>query len=263
MDDLIYGITIDNPWPVKKVVPAIQALPRRVSARIVFDKGQSAASYAGVVEPIAAVCDVMGCPYDSTTVKAYKTADYWARMAEFIRAFPMVNLWEVGNEINGIWVGKKGEVVDKMKGAYQAVRSAGKKSALTLYHTVPQSQDGNGPMLDWANTYVPDDIKSGLDYVLVSFYSQDNLDKKKKPIEPSAAEWDAIFQGLRKIFPAAKLGIGECGVENKPTADYLKRYYGMRPNVDGFIGGWFYWYWNEQMVPANTDMAKAFIQLLK
>lgn len=85
-----------------------------------------------------------------------------------------IDVWEVGNEVNGEWLGAAAGVSAKIAGAYDIVKAAGKTSALTLHFnegadcpTYPVNE-----MYSWVNTYVPDRMKQGVDYVLFSYYPE-------------------------------------------------------------------------------------------
>jgi hypothetical protein len=55
------------------------------------------------------------------------------------------------------------------------------------------------------------------------------------------------------MFPTAQLGIGECGtVVQARKAAYLTRYYSMRIDNPRYIGGYFWWYFSEDMVPPGA-----------
>jgi hypothetical protein len=43
------------------------------------------------------------------------------------------------------------------------------------------------------------------------------------------------------MFPQSKLGMGECGSKYAPRkAAYIKRYYAMKIDVPGYVGGYFW-----------------------
>jgi hypothetical protein len=65
------------------------------------------------------------------------------------------------------------------------------------------------------------------------------------------------------LFPNAELGFGEVGAVTS-TGDsitatniagpYLEKYYGMRISTPGYIGGYFWWYFVEDMTPLTKPM---------
>jgi hypothetical protein len=59
-----------------------------------------------------------------------------------------------------------------------------------------------------------------------------------------------VFAKLAAIFPSARLGFGECGtVDPKKKADYVTRYYTLEIAEPRFVGGFFWWYYRQDMVP--------------
>jgi hypothetical protein len=102
-------------------------------------------------------------------------------------------------------------------------------------------------MFTWAQANVPDRMKQGLDYVWISYYEDDC-----NGLEP---DWQAVFTRLAAAYPGAKLGFGECGTTmTARKADYVKRYYGMKLDVPRFVGGYFWWYFHEDMVPMTRPL---------
>lgn len=254
----LYGVTVDDVAPLQQIVVSLQNLPRRATTRIVFDEGQPPSAYATAVPAIAAVSDVMGELLDSWYVPSVSVQEYLTRTEDYLAAFGgQVAIWEVGNEINGEWVddnaGGVGDVVAKMAGAFDLVRAAGGKTALTLYGC--SDTDNRYDMLVWAEANVPARMRTGLDYVLVSFYEGDC------GVPPP--DWNEKFHALRQLFPTAALGFGEVGavdtngnrIANTAVAGpYLERYYTMQITEPGYIGGYFWWYYVQDMLPYPSTM---------
>jgi hypothetical protein len=256
--DRLYGVTVDDVSRLSAITMSLGSLPHRATARIVFDEGQPASAYTTAVAQIGGVATVMGEILDSEFVPSLSVSGYLARTTEYLNAFGnQVGIWEVGNEINGNWVdttpGGVNDVVAKMAGAFDLVKAAGGKTELTLYGC---SDAGNAhDMLVWAAANVPARMKTGLDYVLVSFYEGD--------CGVAAPDWNATFHALRQIFPTAALGFGEVGavdangnrITNASTASaYLQRYYTMPITEPGYVGGHFWWYYVEDMLPLPSTM---------
>jgi hypothetical protein len=94
---------------------------------------------------------------------------------------------------------------------------------------------------------------------LVSYYPYDC-----ENYFPNAAEWQSVFEQLAVIFPKALLGIGESGSPRTGTApnmpavrQYVDYFYNIRPTVDRFIGGYFWWYYNEDMISSMNNRNEA------
>ena len=66
----------------------------------------------------------MGELVDSSGMKNVSIAQYSARTSKYLAAFPTgVDVWEIGNEINGNWLGATADVVAKMTNAFDLVKS--------------------------------------------------------------------------------------------------------------------------------------------
>ena len=256
--DRVYGVTVDDISDVSAIVSALSALPHKATTRVVFDETQQPAYYAQAVPAVHAVSFVMGEILDSAFVKDISVADYASRTSAYLAAFPSsVDIWEVGNEINGNWLdttsGGVADVVGKMTGAFDLVRAGGGRTALTLYGC--SDADPAHDMFQWAKANVPARMLSGLDYVLVSYYEGDCASPR--------SDWPSVFHQLRQMFPSAGIGFGEVGDVDKNGLDiadasaeapYLQRYYGMQIAEPGYVGGYFWWYFYEDMVPSTKPL---------
>ena len=86
-------------------------------------------------------------------------------------------------------------------------------------------------------------MRSGLDYVLVSYYEDQNAGRHL-----TQSELDTMFSALAARFTSASLGFGECG-----WGGQIQRFYGYRvPSVPRYIGGCFYRHFRQTMVPNGT-----------
>jgi hypothetical protein len=238
----LLGVTIDSVEDLPQIVESLDSLCRMPTARIVFDE-TGPERYAAAVRRIHPVSYVMGEILDSYYVRKHAVDDYVSRTRRFLDVLgPWVDIWEIGNEIGGDWLGAPSDVIAKVSGAYDVVKAAGGRTALTLYHD--QSSEG---MLSWTRQHVPDRIKQGLDYVFVSFYDGD-----QGGIRP---DWPSIFDELASMFPHANVGFGEVGTEfRRLKKDYVTRYYGMQIAQPRFAGGYFWWYYRQDMVPSTKPL---------
>ena len=253
-----YGVTIDSIDHVPRIVDSLSNLPQRATTRIVFDEFVPASEYVDAVTEISAVSDVMGELLDSYYVWQYSPDAYEARTAEYLDALgDSVAIWEVGNEINGEWLcgedaesctpQQTAEVVTKMQTAYDLVEQRGGTTALTLYYNQDCWSQPENEMFTWAEANVPTSMREGLDYVWVSYYEDDCND-----LQPN---WDHVFQRLGEMFPNSRLGIGECGTVNADAKEsFIRRYYGMRLDEPRFVGGFFWWYFRQDMVPREEPL---------
>jgi hypothetical protein len=249
------GVTVDDISNLSDVVAALGALPHRPTTRIVFDEGEDPSYYTQAVASIGAVSYIMGEVLDSAFVSNVTIPAYTQRTTDYLNAFPTgVDLWEVGNEINGNWLGNTSDVVAKMTGAYDLVKAAGARTELTLYGC---SDDASHDMFNWVTANVPARMLTGLDYVLVSYYEGDCTAPR------AFSAWPSVFQQLHQMFPNAGVGFGEVGAVDNNGQDinnaavagpYLQKYYGLQINVPNYVGGYFWWYFAEDMVPKTKPL---------
>jgi hypothetical protein len=252
----VFGVTIDYISNASAIKDSLESLVRRPFARIVFDEYVQPAYYKNTVVDFHNVANIMGEILDSYYVQEYSQQDYEQRTRDYINAMAeVVDIWEVGNEINGEWLGQ--DAINKVAAAYDIVKAAGESTALTLYYN--GTYDNGEPTADncwensehqmqvWAKNNVPERMKQGLDWVLVSFYEED--------CENISPDWDQVFSDLHAIFPNSKLGFGEVGSSNSFRKEtILHRYYGMNRIRPEFIGGFFWWYFKQDMVPKTKEL---------
>ncbi len=244
------GVTIDAIDSLDAIVESLASFTRKPTTRIVFDEFVAATQYANAVRRISEVSFVLGELLDSFYMRQYSIAQYEARAREYLTAFGnQVNVWEVGNEINGDWLGAG--AIQKAEAAFKIIEAAGGKTALTLYYN-KNCEDKNGPMMDWVKKNVPASMREGLDWVTVSYY-EDDCENRVVPL----TEWNAVFSELHTIFPNSTLLMGEVGTEIATRkAALMQRYYGqMRlPEVPQFQGGFFWWYGKQDVVPRTKTL---------
>jgi hypothetical protein len=190
----MYGITIDDISGLTATTTALSQLAKKPTTRIVFDEWQPASGYRNAAVAINKVSYVMGEILDSSAMDQYTVQQYLNRTSEYMAALgDVVNIWEIGNEINGEWLGNNADVVAKMTGAYDLAKGQGKTAALTLYYNQDCWSNPANEMFTWANANIPARMKTGLDYVLVSYYEED--------CNGLVPDWNAVFTKLSAMFP--------------------------------------------------------------
>ena len=250
----LYGITLDalSPSSIDAVTDAVRALPVKPAARVVVDADTKPADFIPLLSRLHDVAYIMLCPCDSEDMKRYKTVEaYTSRFADCVRYLaPHVDIWEIGNEINGEgWLG--GTHAFNARKAYAAwayLNGRGFATALTAYMFKPGDQSMT--MEAWLTTYVPADMKDAIDYVLISYYDEDN--------DGEHDDWNAVFENLYTLFPHSFFGFGECGFASPHRAGnafnkQAAAYYLMAPYNDRYVGGYFWWYWQEDCVPHKNN----------
>jgi hypothetical protein len=256
------GITVDNVKNFSEIVDSISHLRQKMTTRIVFDRGKAPPDYRAATEAIHKVSYVMGQPVDSFWMKCFTVSEYMERTRQYVdNLSDVVDIWEIANEINGDWTfgstrrckpranvssTAASDVTAKMIGAYDYVKSKGRIAELTLYYNKGCGEPEANEMFTWAEANIPDRMRQGLDYVLISYYEDDC-----HGLQP---EWPAVFAKLANMFPNSKIGFGECGAQKRKAPyvvkkQYVDRYYRMRIDLPNFVGGCFWWYFRQDMVP--------------
>jgi hypothetical protein len=270
----IFGVTIDDPWyeneqEKNEIQDALAGHVVKPTARFVFDEcmypvdkcvaacGGECWDPSGYQEPlenVASAAFVMGEILDSAYVVNYSVAEYIERTNEYLNRFDdLVDIWEIGNEVNGEWLGEPADVVAKIQGAYNAVKSKKERiTALNLYYNKSCFEKSEHEMFAWAEAHIPIEMRNGLDYVFFSYYEDDC-----ENVIHTQEEWQAVFDNLHALFPNAKLGFGEIGtVQPDKKAEQMQRYYSLDIKGDYYVGGHFWWYYRQDCVPKTTELWK-------
>jgi len=251
----LYGVTADDVSGLGQLVAAARQLPERPVTRIYFDAAEPPAHYAKAVKALRPVSYLMGELLDSSDAAHVSVAAYRARVRAYLDSFgPDIDLWEIGNEVNGDWTGPYPAAAAKLAAAYEQVAAAGRPAAVTLYEN---TGCGDGPAelspLAFSRQYVPPSVRDGLSYVFLSYY-----EGQCAGIRPSPATWTARFAALHRLYPQARLGFGEIGLSQPVTpatraaaADLMRYYYGLPIRLPYYAGGYFWWYYAEDCLPAG------------
>lgn len=244
----IYGVTLDSVDSIPEILDALGNLNKTPMSRIVFDEWVPASDYWVPAGQLYEKSYVMGELLDSYYFIHYNLSQYKARTRDYLNTLgTKVDLWEVGNEINGEWLGGTSAVVAKMAAAYDIVKAKGGRTALTLYYNPDCWSKPSHEMFRWTAANVPDRMKSGLDYVFVSYYEEDCNNYQP--------DWQSVMSKVSAIFPNSKVGIGECGTRQQDLkSSLLKQYYSMNLSLPSFVGGYFWWYFNQDMVPKTKPL---------
>jgi hypothetical protein len=248
----VWGLTLDAVNNLSAVVTSLQNLNKKPTTRIVFDEFIPATDYLTAVTQIHNVSFIMGELLDSYYMSQYNLSQYAARTNEYLNLLgSKVDIWEIGNEINGEWLGTTADVVAKIDTAYSIVKAQNKKTELTLYYNQDCWSNSKNEMFYWVNKNISAKMRNGLDYVLVSYYEDDC-----NGLQPN---WQRVFDSLHVLFPNSKLGIGECGtIVSGNKAAYINRYYKMNITTPNFVGGYFWWYFKQDCVPYTNALWTTF-----
>ena len=255
------GLTIDRTAHYRKTLDLAASLTQPYGwIRIVFDDGKKPSDYAKFIRYAKDKgLRVMGEPVDSFYDKRYTRARYRQRFVDFINAFPQVDAWEVGNEVNGGWLSP--EIPGKIADAVQEVRehAPGKLAVLTLFWQL-NTETAQTSMFSWIDANLPASIRRNIDVVLVSLYQEQ---------APMGVFFDRMMLALRREFPVQKIGLGELGywipgqqfwwahskddpngAAKRATASH---YYHAALDYSGSVGGGFWWTYIQDF-PADPAM---------
>jgi hypothetical protein len=243
----IQGVTVDSVDDLEAITESLRRLSHRPTTRVVFDEDVPASEYLESVQAIHRVSWIMGELLDSDSVSQYSPARYHDRVTEYLDVLsPYVDIWEIGNEVNGEWLGKPEDVVAKIEDAFRQAQQRQRVTALTLYYNEGCAPEGH-EMFTWVEQHLPASMRDNLDYVWVSYYEDDCNGRQP--------DWQAVFHRLATLFPKARLGMGECGTtDSSKKAEYIRRYYGMKIDEPRFAGGFFWWYFKQDMVPYTRPL---------
>lgn len=244
----VFGVTIDGIENMSSIITSLSSHNIKPVTRIVFDEFVPVSYYDTSVSRIHKVSFIMGELSDSYSFNQYSLQAYIDRVNEYYNALAnRIDIWEIGNEINGEWLGNTPDVVAKMTSAYNIIKSHNAKTELTLYYNWNCWSNPANEMFRWVNTNVPANMKAGLDYVLVSYYEDDCNN-----FQPN---WQKMMDSLHVIFPNSKIGIGECGTSTaSKKAGYIQRYYTMNITTPNFVRGCFWWYYKQDCVPKTNAL---------
>ncbi len=250
----LFGVTINDISGLSQIVASSRRLSHEPTTRIYFNVKWPPGYYAKTIRALHPDSYLMGELLDSSEETKISTSAFEARTKSYLRAFGAnIDIWEIGNEVNGRWLGSYRSVSAKLTGAYHAVAVRGYRTALTLFYNAG-CRNGSQELSPIAFTrkYVPAAVRDGLNYVLLSYFED-----YCGGIRPSAAQWTSYFKQLHRLYPHARLGFGEIGLRNPVTGmtlatarSLMTYYYGLKIGLPYYIGGYFWWYYAEDCIPA-------------
>jgi hypothetical protein len=266
----LFGVTVDRVAKVSRISEALAALPERPTTRVYFEPHQKASQYAPALAQIDRVSAVMGELLDSSDEKSLSVEAFQAHAQEYVSTLTgSVDIWEVGNEVNGNWTGPYETVAAKLTEAYRDVASAGGTTALTLYENSfgpEHCGDGESELTptQFTQRWVPAEVADGFDYVLLSYYPTQCGGRM-----PGDAEVRSELERLHALYPNAQLGFGEVGLPRRASkrtaaeAEAIMRWaYSLDPGLSYYVGGYFWWYgWEDALKPRarlGAALAEAF-----
>jgi Domain of Unknown Function (DUF1080) len=253
----VYGVTIDDIANISSVVSAAEAIPYMPTTRVYLDPTEPASYYKSALQQLAPHTYVMGEILDSSDMKSMTVSAEQTRVSNLLSSLgSTVDVWEVGNEVNGNWTGSYSTGAQMLVNTYNQVAADGYRSALTLYENswAPNNcGDGTSELTpqQYSSRYVPASVRDGIDYLLLSWYpTQCRGLSGNVPVSTITAE----VQSLHTLYPNALIGFGELGLPNRTRSSseaeaesIMAYYYGIAISEPYYIGGYFWWYWDEDL----------------
>lgn len=246
----LFGVTINRVVHMAAILRAERSLPEHPTSRVYFNVSEPASYYASPVAQLHAVSGVMGELLDSGDATSITAAAYQTRVESYLSTLgSSVDIWEIGNEVNGGWTGPYATGAAKVDEAFTDVSATGAQSALTLYaneYAPNNCGDGTSELtpVQYSQQYVSAAVRDGLAYVFESYYPTGCHNTF-----PTSAQVASEMQQLHALYPNALLGLGEVGLPRPvrtrtlATAEKVLSWaYALDPGLPYYIGGYFWWY---------------------
>jgi len=255
--DPLYGVTVDDVTKLTDIAQSLQNLSHFPTTRVVFDPGMTPTDYSAAITAMLPYSYIVGQPVDSSEFTQYTTQQYHDRFAQYLSSSlaDQVDIWEVGNEVNGNWLGSYQSVNDKIYDGWKQVNTAGKRSMLTLWYNPNCAGSGEIDLITFSQQYVPNDMRNGLDYITISYY-----ETQCNNYRPSAEALTSLFDQLHALYPNSKLVFGEVGLPSpvrkstyNTAVSIINYYYALKITTPGYVGGYFWWNYVEDMVPYSIQ----------
>ncbi len=202
-----WGVTVDRTSKYQEVVTSISDLVENVAGdahvRIVFDEGVSATAYDDIVTAAEdAGLIVVGQILDSSAMRQYTLAEFQSRVREYVDHFPQIGVWEIGNEVNGEWLGT--QVREKLEFAASYVKASdpGDVTMLTLFWQLGTAGNASNSLFQWIADNVSAALVGDVDVVSLSVWLGG---------APLGIAHDEVFERLHTLFPGKALAMGELG----------------------------------------------------
>lgn len=226
--------------------------------RIVFDRSEPASYYRSEVNAAHALgLRVVGQILDSSEMSGQSLSGWQSRVAKYVTTLSTVDEWEVGNEVNGNWLG--GNVAAKIAYAAQYVKAhTNARTLVTLYWQLGED-DAAHSMFTWLKANLSQSTLSSIDDLGMSVYVEDH---------PMGVAFDRVVSTLHNAAPQQRVMITELdywspdlghtwwwGSATDPTgAGRLKVASLYQSAMLGYSysgGGAYWWYYLEEALPKN------------
>jgi hypothetical protein len=257
-----WGVTVDRTNRYPQVVDSISDLvdgrKGQAYVRIVMDPGTPARRYDGIVRTAHREgVVVVGQLADSSAMKRYSVRQWKHRVRAFVSHFSGVHVWEIGNEVNGEWLGPR--VAPKLDYAARYIKEKRPRDTtmLTFYWQMGTAARPQTSIFQWIHDNVSPSLERHVDVVALSMWIGD---------APMGIAMDEVFHRLGELFPTQHLAIGELGYwspgttkawwwrsKRDPTGSVrralVRQMYLADLAFPRSVGGVFWWYYVQEMFP--------------
>ena len=202
-----WGVTVDRMNGFRAVMGSIAdmtaAAPGSAYVRVVFDEGVGPTAYDGIVaEARRDGVTVVGQILDSSAMRRLDLAAFERRVRTYVDHFPGIDVWEIGNEINGEWLGPDAAAKASYAAAYVKAADPSDTTVLTLFWEMGTAGRPSSSMFQWARDNVDPGFAANVDVVAMSTWAGG---------APLGISMDEVFTRLHAMFPAQRLAVGELG----------------------------------------------------
>ena len=113
--DPLYGVTVDTIGNLSQVVAGAQHLAHMPVTRVYFNVHEPASYYASALRALSPYSYVMGELLDSSDERHIGVTAFNRRVKSYVATLgSTVDIWEIGNEVNGDWTGPYAKVDAKL-----------------------------------------------------------------------------------------------------------------------------------------------------
>ncbi|MGZ5319745.1 MAG: hypothetical protein ACXWFU_14645 [Actinomycetota bacterium] len=255
-----WGVTVDRTSHMERTVDSINDLvdghAGEAHARVVFDLGQGPAAYDAIVGAMQAKgIVVVGQILDSFPFHKLTLAQWKQRVRTFVDHFPQIDIWEIGNEVNGEWLGAQVPAKLEYAAGYVKAQDASDTTMLTVYWQMGTAGHPGNAVFQWIHDRVSPQLAADVDVVALSTWIGD---------APLGLAHDEVFERLHGLFPGSRLAMGELGYwepdtsrvwwwrsRSHPTTTVrravVRHMYLANLAFPYSVGGGFWWYYVQEM----------------
>ena len=254
-----WGVTDDSTSGASRVVGSIRDLVggnADAYVRVVFDEGAKPSDYdALVAKAEAAGVTVVGQILDSSAMKHVSLSAFERRVRDFVDHFPDIRVWEVGNEVNGGWLGSDVQAKIEYAAAYVKAKDPADITMLTFFWQMGTAGGPSSTLFQWIHDHVGGSLRENTDIVALSTWVGG---------APLGMAQDEVFERLHALFPASRVAMGELGYwepgttriwwwrsRHDPTGAVRRalavHMYQASMAFPYSVGGVFWWYYRQEM----------------